>query len=1503
MAGFGSSSKRHSIDGPEPPRLDPSNVPSALRPPQVPPKQPLDAPDNNQRGPSQDPRLYQNFPIRTSQRPMSVQMSSNGVPLVPSALKPGGYRYDRALDTIPQGQQASAAKVYQAYRPYRPPGGSGISTTGSQTMGSQQDGAGSLPSSTPRPGLPHSVSLQQLGSAPPQPKIQRTNTLPADLPALPFMGADPTRQQFPNQASQSEPSSGHQAPTASSSSLTPASSHQPQYPQQHSTGNGYTTAGGVPGVSASFGSLASRSNVPSQASPNSSAITTQSSTPDSQPPSIASTHRASLSGASTGPLVQHDLAQASTPPPNHPNQGSSSHMSASGHRQTVSGALPVLHSRESSIQSQTSQPPVQTGPVQDVKHTFSQWSSGSGHEHGTQVQGIPLAQQGLPQSNPPATTQASVTQPAPFASTSIASQSSISLVPQPSPPKPTSQHPVPTHGHASHGSSSMHPSATTGAAPMSFTTIPRQGQAHGSTGPSSSGPQHSTHSVSVKQQQPAFGQPSSIREAPSNMQTGMGSQYPPQSFQSVGTQGTFPPYQNPTTFPRNPAVTQQPLAPSQPPSSTHQADLPPQQAQPGYYKPGFQQLPAPQQSSQAPTAQAGFGPNQGAPPGQVPQPFYAQKPHITWTYNPPGTPQTTMPGQMGIQPIQQQHFHAQPHHSTSLGPTTQPGQVPNQHQPQFSVPQAAPNNSGAAKPGVFSSAMTRLSGVLSQQTGMVYRQANMPQWQPQGQQQPPPQSHPSVPPSQFGSVAQSQSNTLQANMMIPSQGSSSQPQPGMDAIPQGSVWQSPEPLQQLATAQPTTPLNAPPAVPVSQPTPPPESSRSSTPSKERRSSWLGKMKKTSISDGSPAQSSNNTTTNRQGQTPSPGPTRNKLQKSGGPPIPQSQLPAGPDIHSIDQATIPFPVISRRFSADGQQALPSRQRASSAVQSGAPSSSSSSEIQRTMSLQQQHPRGAHKLRKEPPLRQQLHQQQGQQQASMPPLQGQTQKPQQQPVDVSQNQPQTISQISSQTQWQSQQPYNSSNKLNQAQVEPEQQRRPSMACGSQPQTIGQTTSQLQWQLQQHSVNTSFNQPRPEQSLPQQQPAFPQFQYKPQPFFQLEKQQQNFHDGTAQSHGQRPPQPTVPRPQSQYQQQQQQQQQQQRNFNNAATQSRTQPPSEQYAANVGDMVMRHAQDETQDQGHRQSQTYLAPGSLPVPAPTPSPTPSGLSATSDSGGDRGVHGAVSPNTSTTQLKHVGGDAISTDSDSNVTTGSISSTGNNISGSGAEGVGIFQHQGLTSARDARTMSISTVSSWGDGVDTGGDVTATQNVTSSPPPQSVARFSTLAPPVAAPASLGFPPISVSSAPTPTPSAPVNAAAQMKANFDTLDPSPSLYIAPLTIAKATKAAPVTSKTPTAVVTTTPKQEEMANDDDNSSIMGDDSAFSFVSGKNRNGEVNNDNGDNGYRMGETTGVGGTAVAVNKNVDVPVKRMATVDRWAAAGAGYDYDGAGWGDSDEEAYVDEWS
>ncbi|KAK4041702.1 hypothetical protein C8A01DRAFT_14637 [Parachaetomium inaequale] len=158
--------KRHSLAGPALAQFHPSNVPPALQPAHV---QPLDSSNDG----------AQTTPPNSRPRPDSISgpstVNPGGLAHFPSVLQPARGRPVIRTQTPPQSQGASPARTYQAYKPYR-------------DLQRDIEDTVQLLSKT---GYGQGTTANPEASNSGRPPVSRTSTLPAHLPALPYMGVRP----------------------------------------------------------------------------------------------------------------------------------------------------------------------------------------------------------------------------------------------------------------------------------------------------------------------------------------------------------------------------------------------------------------------------------------------------------------------------------------------------------------------------------------------------------------------------------------------------------------------------------------------------------------------------------------------------------------------------------------------------------------------------------------------------------------------------------------------------------------------------------------------------------------------------------------------------------------------------------------------------------------------------------------------------------------------------------------------------------------------------------------------------------------------------------------------------------------------------------------------------------------------------------------------------------------------------------------------------------------
>ncbi|KAK1761017.1 hypothetical protein QBC47DRAFT_356143 [Echria macrotheca] len=181
------------------------DIPPVLRPPQPPPKRPLDEPDGQQQAAASVWMSQQTGPGYGPQNPGQPAFGSR----IPSVLQPARGRPSPPLgrpspplEPSQRNQPDSSRRSYQPYVPYRKP----QNETG-ENMPSQSR----IPEQPPSAVLQHSVSQKERPS--PHAAV-RTNTLPTHMPSLPFMGVSiqsPSSEQAVAAVSPPPPSSDNLA--------------------------------------------------------------------------------------------------------------------------------------------------------------------------------------------------------------------------------------------------------------------------------------------------------------------------------------------------------------------------------------------------------------------------------------------------------------------------------------------------------------------------------------------------------------------------------------------------------------------------------------------------------------------------------------------------------------------------------------------------------------------------------------------------------------------------------------------------------------------------------------------------------------------------------------------------------------------------------------------------------------------------------------------------------------------------------------------------------------------------------------------------------------------------------------------------------------------------------------------------------------------------------------------------------------------------------------------
>jgi len=171
---YAGASKRHTMAGAKAP-TQPLDVPSVLRPPQPPPKRPLE--ENVQKS-SRTP--YQGM---ASAGPLDAAR-------IPSILQPARGRPNLPLDTSQDNRQPSPPKAYMPYSPLQERQGNVIAGAEHLSRAGNHQRAESA-----QPRLPPPQKHAQTSQYESRPIASRTNTLPSHMhmPSLPFMGfATPT---------------------------------------------------------------------------------------------------------------------------------------------------------------------------------------------------------------------------------------------------------------------------------------------------------------------------------------------------------------------------------------------------------------------------------------------------------------------------------------------------------------------------------------------------------------------------------------------------------------------------------------------------------------------------------------------------------------------------------------------------------------------------------------------------------------------------------------------------------------------------------------------------------------------------------------------------------------------------------------------------------------------------------------------------------------------------------------------------------------------------------------------------------------------------------------------------------------------------------------------------------------------------------------------------------------------------------------------------------------
>ncbi|KAK0615923.1 hypothetical protein B0T17DRAFT_510486 [Bombardia bombarda] len=172
-------------------KLNPSEVPSALQPPRRPPKEPAGYVEQDRR-PSVPASVTRHGSL-SGRIPISkASDTSSGVSHVPSILKPAR---GRAYLGHGYTQKSLPAELGETHNPYQDIENDIDSTV--ELLSKALDGTKLETTSTVEHALlkKHSAMGRVMNDE--RPRIMRTNTLPADLPALPYMGIDPSAPRAP----------------------------------------------------------------------------------------------------------------------------------------------------------------------------------------------------------------------------------------------------------------------------------------------------------------------------------------------------------------------------------------------------------------------------------------------------------------------------------------------------------------------------------------------------------------------------------------------------------------------------------------------------------------------------------------------------------------------------------------------------------------------------------------------------------------------------------------------------------------------------------------------------------------------------------------------------------------------------------------------------------------------------------------------------------------------------------------------------------------------------------------------------------------------------------------------------------------------------------------------------------------------------------------------------------------------------------------------------------
>ena len=211
---LGANAKRYSLAGPIPPRSLPENVPAVLQPPQVPPKQPLGRDEKD------------NYMLPGSGARHESISDHVGPRLVPSILQPAGGRAASSVARPSlQDHRAHSTPNYQPYNPYRDLEEHIESTAQlySQPCNNRESTPMSVPSGQVHPSMARPLAAQASPEVKPVFNTSRANTLPFEMPALPYMGVNPSHRA---PAVQTIPESSHQPANQLPTTARPGGSDQ-----------------------------------------------------------------------------------------------------------------------------------------------------------------------------------------------------------------------------------------------------------------------------------------------------------------------------------------------------------------------------------------------------------------------------------------------------------------------------------------------------------------------------------------------------------------------------------------------------------------------------------------------------------------------------------------------------------------------------------------------------------------------------------------------------------------------------------------------------------------------------------------------------------------------------------------------------------------------------------------------------------------------------------------------------------------------------------------------------------------------------------------------------------------------------------------------------------------------------------------------------------------------------------------------------------------------------